>query len=130
MLCKIRSQDEEKVLSDFDRCFFDTVLYGNVSNCKCCAKNTWKSKNGKCVFWIRIANIRLTQVHVTWDKTTNYSQMDYPSQNEYSRGWHVMDAKVQIPKNRMWMMEFNEYYVFKAVGWKEYDLSPAVFLSE
>jgi len=27
-----------------------------------------------------------------------------------------MDAKVQIPKNRMWMMEFNEYYVFKAVG--------------
>jgi hypothetical protein len=43
-------------------------------------------KNGKCVFWIRIANIRLTQVHVTWDKTTNYSQMDYPSQNEYSRG--------------------------------------------
>ena len=44
------------------------------------------NKNGKCVFWIRIANIRLTQVHVTWDKTTNYSQMDYPSQNEYSRG--------------------------------------------
>ena len=28
----------------------------------------------------------VNQVHVTWDKTTNYSQMDYPSQNEYSRG--------------------------------------------
>ena len=28
------------------------------------------------------------------------------------------------------ILENNEYYVFKAVGRKEYDLSPAVFLSE
>ena len=82
--------------------FFDTVLYGNVSNCKCCAKNTWKSKKplavgqeakdmlGKTPGRVKMVSAYsdpdVNQVHVTWDKTTNYSQMDYPSQNEYSRG--------------------------------------------
>lgn len=81
MLCKIRSQDEEKVLSDFDRCFL--ILFCMVMSV---TVNAAQKTPGRVKMVSAYSDPDVNQVHVTWDKTTNYSQMDYPSQNEYSRG--------------------------------------------